>query len=129
MLHDAPHLVDDQQPGFGVLGGGGPHRLGADHRGGWPELRLQQPQVENGDQGLVGQQVVALVGEQVTQAARGEGPQQLRHVFPSRLISLQVLVEVPEAGALAGLVVVARQGVVQGGPPLGAQPLPHHQPR
>ena len=77
MLHDAPHLVHHQQPGPGVLGGGGPHRLGADHRGGRTQLRLQQVQVEDRDQGLAGQQVVALVGEQVPQAAGGEGPQQV----------------------------------------------------
>ena len=82
--------------------------------------------IEDGDQGLVGQQVVALVGEEVAQAAGGEGPQQPRHISASRLVSLQVLVEVPEAGALPGLGVVARQGVVEGGPPLRAQPLPHH---
>ena len=126
MLHDRPHLVHHQQAGLGVLGCGGPHRLGADHRRGGPKLRLQQPQVEGGDQRLVGQQAAALVGEEVAQAACGEGAQQPRHISASRLVSLQVGVEVPEAGALVGLVVVARQGVVEGGPPLGAQPLPHH---
>ena len=40
------------------------------------KLRLQQPQVEDRHQGLVVQQVVALVGEQVAQAAGGEGPKQ-----------------------------------------------------
>ena len=55
VLHDAPHLVDDQQAGLGVLGRCGPHRLGADHRGGRPELRLQEVQVEDGDQRLVGE--------------------------------------------------------------------------
>ena len=39
---------------------------------------------------------------------------------------MQVLVEVAEAGALAGLGVVARQGVVQGGPSLRAETLAHH---
>ena len=112
VLHDAPHLVHHQQPRPGVLGGGGPHRLGADHRGGGPKLRLQQVQVEDGDQGLVGQQVVALVGEQVAQAAGGEGPQQVGDVAAA--LGFQVGVEVAEAGALPMLGVVARQGVVQG---------------
>ena len=82
-LHDAPHLVHHQQPGLGVLGGCGPHRLGADHRGGGPKLRLQEPQVEDRHQGLAGEQVVPLVGEKVPQAARCEGPQQLRQVAVS----------------------------------------------
>ena len=124
VLHDAPHLVHHQQAGPGVLGGGGPHRLGADHRGGGAQLRLQQVQVEDGDQGLVGQQVVALVGEQVPQAAGGEGTQQVGDVVAAALF--QEVVKVAEAGAFSGLGVVARQGVVQGGPPLGAEPFPHH---
>ena len=77
VLHDRPHLVHHQQPWPGVLGGGGPHRLGADHRGGGTQFRLQQVQVEDGDQCLVGQQVVALVGEEMAQAAGGEGTQQV----------------------------------------------------
>ena len=39
---------------------------------------------------------------------------------------LQILVEIAEAGALAGPGVVARQGVVEGGPALRAEALPHH---
>ena len=44
----------------------------------------------------------------------------------ARLVLLQVLVEILKAGALSGLGVVARQGVVKGCPPLGAEPLSHH---
>ena len=112
--------------GLGSWGRRRPHRLGADHRGGGPELRLQEVQVEDGDQGLVGQQVVALVGEEVAQAAGGEGPEQPGHVSPVRLVSLQVLIEVLEAGALPGLGVVARQGVVEGGAALRAETLADH---
>ena len=126
VLHDAPHLVHHQQAGFGVLGGGGPHRLGADHRGGGPELRFQQAQVEDRHQGLVAQEVVALVGEQVSQAAGGEGPEQPCEAGVSRLALLQILVEVPEAGALPWLGVVARQGVIEGGPALRSEALAHH---
>ena len=126
VLHDRPHLVDDQQAGLGVLGGCGPHRLGADHRGGGPQLGFEEPQVEDGDQGLVGQQVVALVGEQVAQAAGGEGPEQPGHVLTARFVSLQILVEVLEAGALPGLGVVARQGVVEGGAALRPETLADH---
>ena len=80
-------------------------------------------QVEDGDQSLVGQQVVALIGEQVPQAAGGEGAQQVGDL---RGLLFQVGVEIPEAGALPSFGVVAGQGVVQGGPPLGGQPFPHH---
>ena len=44
----------------------------------------------------------------------------------SRLVFLQILVKIPEAGALPGLGVVAGQGVVQGSPPIGGEPLPYH---
>ena len=114
VLHNRPHLVHHQQAGLGVLGCGGPHRLGADHRCGWPEFRLQQAQVEDGHEGLVVEQVVALVGEEVAQAAGGEGPEQSGEIGVSRVALLQILVEVPEAGALAGRCVVAREGVVEG---------------
>ena len=126
VLHDRPHLVDDQQPGLGVLGCRRPHRLGADHRGGRPQLRLQEVQVEDGDEGLVAQQVVSLVGEQVTQAAGGEWPEQPGQTRVSRLVLLQILVEIAEAGALPGLGVVARQGVVEGGAALRAETLSDH---
>ena len=112
VLHDAPHLVDHQEAGLGVLGGGGPDRLGADHRGGGPQLRLQQPEIEDGDEGLVAEQVVALVREQVPEAAGGERPQQPCQIGIARLVLPQVLVEVTEARALSGLGVVACQGVV-----------------
>ena len=121
-----PHLVDHQEAGLGVLGGGGPDRLGADHRGGGPQLRLQQPEIEDGDEGLVAEQVVALVREQVPQASGGERPQQPCQIGIARLVLPQVLVEVTEARALSGLGVVARQGVVEGCPPLRAQSLAHH---
>ena len=75
VLHDRPHLVDDQQAGLWVLCRRRPHRLGADHRGGGPQLRFEQTQVEDGDQGLVGEEVVALIREQVPQAAGGERPE------------------------------------------------------
>ena len=88
VLHDAPHLVHDQQPRLGVLGGGGPHRLGADHRGGGPELGFEEPQVEDRDQGLVIEKVVALVGQQVPEAAGGEGPQQAGQTGVALLVSL-----------------------------------------
>ena len=78
--------------------------------GGGPELRLQEPQVEDGDQGLVAQQVVALVGEQVAQAAGGEGPQQAGQTGVASLVLLEKCVEVPESGALPGPCVVARGG-------------------
>ena len=123
VLHDAPHLVHHQQPGPGVLGGRRPHRLGADHGGGGTQFRLQQVQVEHRHQGLAGQQVVALVGEQVPQAAGGEGAQQVGDL---RRLLLQVGVEVPEAGALPALGVVGGQGVVQRRSALGAEPFPHH---
>ena len=55
-------------------------------------------QVEHRDQGFMGQQVVALVGEQVPQAAGGEGPQQVGDVAAA--LVFQVGVEVAEAGAL-----------------------------
>ena len=80
-------------------------------------------QVEHGDQGLAGQQVVALVGEQVPQAAGGEGTQQVGDL---RRLPLQVGVEVAEAGALPPFGVVTGQGVVQAGTPLGGKPFPHH---
>ena len=86
----------------------------------------KQPEVEDGDQGLVAQQVVALVGEQVSQAAGGEGPEQPCEAGVSRLALLQILVEVPEAGALPWLGVVARQGVIEGGPALRSEALAHH---
>ena len=123
VLHDAPNLVHHQQPRSWVLGGGGPHRLGADHRGSRSEFGFQQVQVEYRDQGFAGQQVVALVGEQVPQAAGGEGAQQVGDL---RRFPLQVGVEVAEAGALPPFGVVAGQGVVQRGPALGGQPFPHH---
>ena len=91
VLHDRPHLVDDEQAGLGVLGGCGPHRLGADHRGGGAKLRLQEPQVEDGDQGLVAEQVVALVGEQVAQAAGGEGPEQAGQSLPRTRFEVAVV--------------------------------------
>ena len=120
VLHDAPHLVHHQQAGLGVLGRRRPHRLGADHRCGGPKLRLKQAQVEHGDQRLVGEQVVALVGQQVAQAARCEGPQQPCEVGGSRLVFLKVLVEVPEAGTaedeanwLAGALLLLRDALVR----------------
>ena len=87
------------------------------------QLRLQQVQVEDRHQGLAGQQVVALVGEQVPQAAGGEGPQQVGDL---RGFPFQVAVEVPEAGALPPFGVVTGQGMVQGGTALGAEAFPHH---
>ena len=111
VLHDAPHLVHHQQAGPGVLGGGGPHRFGADHRRRRSELRLQQVQVEHGDQGLVGQEVVALVGEQMPQAAGGEGAKQVGNVAVPLLFRKRI--EIAEAGAFSRLGVIARQGVVQ----------------
>ena len=103
-----------------------PHRLGADHRGGGTQLRFEEAQVEHGDQCLVVEEVVALVREQVAEAAGGEGPEQPCKVGVSRLALLQILVEVAEAGAFAGLRVVARQGMVEGGPALRAEALSHH---
>ena len=126
VLHDRPHLVDDQQAGLWVLCGGGPHRLGADHRGGGPQFRLQQPQVEDGDEGLAGEEVVALVREQVPEAAGGEGPQQAGQAGIARLVFLQVFIKVAEPRALPGPGVVARQGVVEGCPSLRAQTLADH---
>ena len=60
----------------------------------------------------------------MSEAAGGEGPEQLRQVV--RFVSLQVGVEVLEAGALAGLGVVTRQRVVEQRAPLRAEPLAHH---
>ena len=40
------------------------------------KLGFEEPKVEDRHQGLVVQQVVALVGEEVAQAAGGEGPEQ-----------------------------------------------------
>ena len=70
-----------------------------------------QVQVEDGDQGLVGQQVVALVGEEMAEAAGGEGPQQVGDVAVALLFKKRI--EIAEAGALPMIGVVARQGVVQ----------------
>ena len=97
-LHDRPHLVHDQQARLGVLGGG-LHCLSADHRGGGPQLGFEEAQVEDRHQSLVAEEVVALVGEKVSKAAGGEGPQQPREVGIARLALLQIRVEVAEAGA------------------------------
>ena len=61
MLHDAPHLVDDQQPRLGVLRRCCPHRLRAHHRRRGAEFRLQEPEVKYSYEGLVGQQIVTFV--------------------------------------------------------------------
>ena len=121
--HTSSH---DEQAGLGVLGCGGPHRLGAHHRGGGAQLGFEQTQVEDGDEGFVAQKVVSLVGEKMSEAAGGEGPEEPREIGVSRLALLQVLVEISEAGAVAWLGVVARQGVVEGGPTLRAEALAHH---
>ena len=71
-----------------------------------------------------GQKVVPLVGEEMAEAAGCEGTQQLRQVAVP--VAFEIGVEVLESGALPGLGVVARQGVVQGGPPRSAEALPHH---
>ena len=126
VLHDRPHLVHDQQAGLGVLGRSGPHRLGADHRGSGPQVWFEEAQVEDGDQGLVGDEVVALVGEQVPEAAGGERPQKAGEVGIARLALLQILVEIAEAGALPGLGVVASQGMVEGCAAVSAEALAHH---
>ena len=72
-------------------------------------------------------QVVSLVGEQVSEAAGGKGPAAAlqESASPASLFS-QICVEITEAGALAGLCVVARQGVVEGGAALRAETLAHH---
>ena len=70
----------------------------------------KQVQVEDCDQGFAGQQVVSLVGEQVPQAASGEGAEQVGDI---RRLLLQVGVEIAEAGALPLLGVIGGQGVVQ----------------
>ena len=111
---------------MGSRRGGGPDRLGADHRGGGAQLRLQQPQVEDRHQRLVGEQVVALIGEQVAEATGGEGAEQLRQIGVALLAVAQVGEEVAEAGALARLRVVGGESVVEGGAPLGAEGLSHH---
>ena len=126
VLHDRPDLVDDEQPRLRIARGGGPDRLRADHRGSGPQLRLQQAQVKDSHERLVGKQVVTLVGEQVAQAARGEGPQQLRKVGVAVLAVAQEGEKVAEAGAFARLRVIGGEGVVEGGPALGAERLPDH---
>ena len=69
---------------------------------------------------------VALVREQVPEAAGGERPQQPCQIGIARLVLPQVRAEVAEAGSLAGLRVAARQGVVKGGSSLRAEALSHH---
>ena len=124
VLHDAPHLVDHQQAGPWVTRRGRPHRLGAHHRRGRTKLGLEQPQVEHRHRRLSAQQVVALVGQQVSQASRGEWPQQHGEVAVPLLP--EECVEVTEARSLAGPGVIGRQEVVEQGPALGAQALAHH---
>ena len=68
-----PDLVDDEQAGLRVLRGGGPDGLGADHGRSGAQFGFEETEVEDGDERLVGEQVVSLVGEQVAEAAGCEG--------------------------------------------------------
>ena len=81
-------------------------------------------EVEDRHARLVGQQIVSLVGEQVSQAAGGKGPQQARDfVFA---LPVEVVVKVPEAGSLPLIGVVPGQRMIEGGPAGGAHALPDH---
>ena len=70
------------------------------------------------------QKVVALVREQVAQAAGRERAQQLRQAL--RIVLFEERVEVTEPGWLPRLRVVAGERMVEGGPTLGTQPLADH---